>query len=82
MYTSRMENQLILPDIIEQMEQFVPIQPDIDSTRVKAASIIAQRDISKIIGKDNLLRVIDNGEDEIEGADLELLQLIIAPLCY
>lgn len=84
MYTSDLENQLIFPDITDQMQQYVSIQQDIDDTRVKAAALIAQNiDIERIIGEDNLARVIvSETNTEIVGEDLKLKRLLAAPLCY
>lgn len=83
MYNSGLENQLIVPDIVDIMVDYVSIQQDIDERRIKAAAIIAQNiDIKRVIGKDNLNRLIDDGETEMNAADKELLQLIIPPLCY
>lgn len=82
MYTADLENQLILPDIADQMAQYVSIQLDIDDTKVKAACIVAQNiDIRRIIGKYNLLRCIDQGPTASD-ADKELKALLIPPLCY
>lgn len=81
MYTSQTENQLIVPDIADAMQDYVSIQLDIDSTRVKASALVAQNlDIKRLIGKDNLARLIDN-EDPSE-ADETLKELIIPALCY
>lgn len=83
MLDSTLENQLIIPDIADRMVDYVSIQIDIDERRVKAAAIIAQNiDIERIIGEDNLKRAISNENEELTGADLELRNLLIAPLCY
>ena len=84
MYTSDLENKLIFPDIADQMQQYVSIQQDIDDTKVKAASLIAQSiDIERVIGEDNLSRVVISEDNPtIEGEDLKLKQLLVAPLCY
>ena len=83
MYSSRLENQLIFPDIADVMEQYVSIQRDIDEIRIKAASLIAQNiDIERVIGADNVARVIEKEGEVIEGADLELKNLLEAPLSY
>ena len=81
MYNSKLENKLILPDITSVMGDYVALQEDIDSRKVKAAQLMAQElDIKRIIKKVNLDRVIS--DDELTGADLELKELLIAPLCY
>ena len=83
MLDSSLENQLIYPDIADLMIDYVSMQPDIDERRVKAACIIAQNiDIERIIGEDNLLRIIETDEHEAVDADEELKNLILAPLCY
>lgn len=70
----------MLPDIVDQMTQYVPLQPDIDEIKVKAASLLAQTvDIDRLIGEDALNRTIG---DNVTGADLELKKLLIPPLCY
>lgn len=79
MYSSNLENSLILPDIVDQMTNYVSLQPDIDETKIKAAAIIAQRiDIQKVIGKLNIERCIESSDTY----DAELKALIVPPLCY
>lgn len=83
MYNSKLENQLIYPDIVSVMGDYVGLQEDIDERSVKAAQLMAQNlDIKRIIGKDNLDRVIEVEGEEIEGADLELKELLTPSLCY
>lgn len=83
MYSSKLENQLIFPDIADIMEQYVSIQRDIDEIKVKAACIMAQKiDIKRLIGSTNLLRVIEQEGVEMSDADLELKDLLEAPVSY
>lgn len=83
MYTSRNENKLIFPDIVDLMTQYVALQPDIDETMVKAACLMAQNiDIKRVLGKDNLERLIEQEGVEFSNEDKELIILIEAPLCY
>ena len=50
---------------------------------VKAAQLMVQNvDIEPAIGQDNLDRIIEVEGEEIEGADLELKELITPALCY
>ena len=59
MYDIRLENRLISPDIADMMQDYVSIQLDIDSTKIKAAALVAQEmDIKRVIGAVNLKRVI------------------------
>lgn len=82
MYDSNLENELILPDIANVMTDHVSIQIDIDERKVKAAALVAQRiDIKRVIGQDNLDRVIDQANDA-SIADKQLRALIIPTLCY
>lgn len=82
MYNPKLENELILPDIVDRMIDYVSIQIDIDDTKIKAASIVAQNiDIKRVINKedvDNLSRCINPETDE----DRELRELVLSPLCY
>lgn len=79
MYSSKLENQLIISDIADIMQDYVSIQLDIDNTKIKAAAIVAQNiDIKRVIGKDNLDRCIEPSTDD----DKDLLELLIPPLCY
>lgn len=79
MQSANLENSLILVDIADAMLDYVSIQPDIDETKVKAASLMAQKmDIQRLIGKTNLERCI-NPQTE---ADDNLKDLIIPALCY
>ena len=82
MFRALAENQLILPDIADVLQDYTSIQVDIDSTKIKAAALIAQNiDIKRLIERENLDRVIGISKDSSE-ADRALLQLIIPPLCY
>lgn len=74
-----LENKLIIVDIADRMLDYVNLQPDIDETKVKSASIIAQRiDIQRVIGAANVQRAIDP-QDE---SDENLKQLLIPTICY
>jgi len=79
MFNSSNENNLIVTDIVDVMQDYCSIQLDIDSTRAKAAQLVAQNiDLKRLVGKDTLDRCIDPQTD----ADNELVELIIPPLCY
>ena len=79
MYSSNLENQLIVIDIADALRDYCSIQLDLDDTKVKAASIIAQRlDIGRVIGNDNILRCIEPATREDEA----LRELVIPALCY
>ena len=85
MYDVSLENRLISPDITNLMQDYVSIQLDIDSTKIKAAAMVAQEiDITRVITKANLDRVIgfDIYDDANSDADISLYQLIVAPWCY
>ena len=85
MYNIDLENRLISSDITELMQDYVSIQLDIDNTKIKAAAMVAQEiDISRVITKANLNRVVgmDPYDSELPAADLALYELIIAPWCY
>lgn len=79
MHSSKLENSLIVIDIVDVMQDYVSIQIDIDETKVKAAALVAQNiDIKRLIGRDNLQRAVDPQTE----ADEELKDIIIPPLCY
>ena len=79
MYNSNLENSLISPDIVDILHDYVSIQLDMDSTRIKAAANIAQTiDISRVIGVDNLERV----KDPQNAADDALRYLVIPAWAY
>ena len=79
MYSSDLENQLIIVDIADALRDYCSIQLDIDDTKVKAAAIIAQKiDISRVIGVANVQRCITPATQEDENLKL----LVIPPLCY
>lgn len=83
MYQSKLENQLIFPDIVDVLADYIPIQLDIDERRVKAASIIAQNvDVKRIIGKVNLQRAIEKEGVEMSDEDKKLKELLEAPIAY
>ena len=79
MYDARLENNLILVDIVATMGDYTSLQPDIDEAKVKAAENIAQNlDIKKVLGQVNLDRCISPQTDE----DDQLRELIIPALCW
>jgi len=85
MYDVTLESRLISSDIADMMQDYVSIQLDIDTTKIKAAALVAQEiDISRVITKANLDRVIDLDiyDETIADADLKLRALLIAPWCY
>jgi len=74
-----LEQQLILVDIADRMLDYVSLQPDIDETKVKAATIAAQRvDIERLIGKEHVQSCFDPQTE----LDEQLIVLITPPLCY
>ncbi|UXQ88794.1 hypothetical protein [Tenacibaculum phage Larrie] len=78
MYRSVVENKLIVPDIEDIMQDYVSIQLDIDSTKIKAACLVAQKDISKVIKKHNFNKCYRDNAD----FDEELFELVVPTLCY
>lgn len=79
MYNVNLENQLILVDIVDRMGDYVSLQPDIDESKVKAASIIAQNiDVQRVIGEANVQRAISPQD----AADEALKELLIPAICY
>ena len=85
MYDISLEQKLISSDVAEIMQDYVSIQLDIDNTKIKAAALVAQSiDITRVITKENLDRVIglDIYDESIPAADLALRELILAPWCY
>ena len=85
MYDVSLESRLISSDIADMMQDYVSIQLDIDTTKIKAAALVAQEiDIARIITKANLDRVIDLDiyDETIPAADLNLRALLVAPWCY
>lgn len=79
MFNPRLENELIVSDIVQTMLDYVPIQEDIDETKVKSAANIALKvDIKRIIKQDNLNRCIDPQTEE----DENLLELVIPAYCW
>ena len=82
MYNSELENQLILIDIKDALQDFVPIQFDISDTKLKAAQKLAiDLELTKFMSTDNIERCIDQ-DDDASDADKSLLSLIIPPLCH
>lgn len=79
MYNVNLENQLIIVNIVDALIDHTSIQIDIDSTKIKAAELVAQNlDLKKVISQTNLNRCIDPQNE----ADEALKTLIISPLCY
>lgn len=79
MFNEKLENELIISDIVNVMGDYVAIQEDMDVGNVKAAEIIAQRvDLARVIGDDNVARCVG----ATEGADLNLKNLVVPALCY
>ena len=74
-----LENSLISVGIVDLMQDYVAIQLDIDSTKVKAAAHVAQTiDITRIIGSTNLER-IKNPQNDLDDA---IRELAIPAWCY
>lgn len=74
-----LENNLISVDIVDLMQDYVSIQLDIDSTKIKAAANIAQTiDIFRVIGAANLERV----KNPLNDSDDALRELVIPAWCY
>jgi len=74
-----LENNLISADIVDLMQDYVSIQLDIDSTRIKAAANIAQSiDIYRLLGTVNLERI----KDPQNAADDALREAVIPAWCY
>ena len=83
MYSANNENQLILPNIDLALQDYVSIQLDIDNTRIKAAALLAQNvDLRRLIGKENVSRLVETFDNELSESDEELLDLIIPSYCY
>lgn len=81
MYNSQLENQLIILDIEDVMQDFVPIQFDIDPTKLKAAQKLAiDLELTKFIKQEHIDRCID--QDDPSEADTKLLNLIVPALCH
>ncbi len=79
MFNSKLENSLLVDSIVETMLDYVPIQPDIDETKVKSAANMALTiDIKRVIKQENVDRCI-NPQNE---ADEELLELVIPAYCW
>ena len=79
MFDSTLENSLIRKDISDVLADYVSIQPDIDESKVKAASIVAQKiDIKRLIGQPNIDRCIDPTVQ----ADKDLTVLVVPALAY
>ena len=74
-----LENSLISPGITDLLQDYVAIQLDIDSSKVKAAAHVAQTvDMLRVIGSANLGRIKDPQNE----ADDALRELAIPAWCY
>lgn len=74
-----LENLLISVDIVDLLQDYVGIQLDIDSTKVKAAAMVAQKiDLKRTIGTDNVTRCREPQNE----ADEALRDLVIPAWCY
>ena len=83
MYNSNLENELIILNIENVLQDFVPIQYDIDSKKLKASQKLAiDLELTKFISKTDIARVVDMDEDSASDADKELLRLIVPSLCH
>ncbi len=79
MYNVNLENSLISVDIVDLLQDYVAIQLDIDSTKIKAAAHVAQTaDMVRVIGEDVLSRIQNPQND----ADDALRALAIPAWCY
>ena len=79
MYNSSLENRLISPDITNILQDYVSIQIDIDSTKIKSAALVAQEvDVKRVIKKANLDRCVDPQTPE----DAALRELVIPAWCF
>lgn len=79
MYDIRLENQLIVIDVVDVMQDYVSLQPDIDEGKVKASMILAQKiDLKRILTKENIERCKDPQTED----DETLRGLIIPSLCH
>ena len=82
MYSSNLENELIIIDIEDVLQDFVSIQFDIDSTKLKAAQKLAiDLELTKFMSRENIDRCIDQPDDASE-ADKNLLKLVVPALCH
>ena len=83
MYDSSLELRLIYTDIANIMKDYVPMQLDIDEISIKSASLSAQDlELERLIGEDNMLRLIPSEDYVKTDADKELLRLITPALCH
>ena len=83
MYNIINETNLLLPDIAQRLGDYVGIQPDVDETRVKAASLVAQdldlKPSMKTSNKiDNWSRCFEDGSNYSEA----LYDLVVPALCF
>ena len=83
MYNSNLENELIIYDIENVLQDFCPIQFDIDGRKLKASQKLAiDLELTKFISKADIDRCIEQDEDTASDADKNLLQLIVPALCH
>jgi len=79
MYNPDNELALLLPDIADRITDYCGIQLDVDDTRIKAASLVAQDlDIKFVITDVNWNRCF---EDDAEYSE-ELFNLVVPTLCF
>ena len=79
MYNPELENSLLLPDIVDRLQDYTGIQLDADDTRIKASCIVAQDlDVKIPIGKDNWKRCFDYSDNYSE----DLFELVVPSLCF
>jgi hypothetical protein len=84
MYNQENELALLLPDIADRLSDYVGIQLDVEDTRIKAASLVAQDlDIKFVITDDNFNRCFEEIDGETnDDYDKDLFKLIVPTLCF
>ncbi len=83
MYSSVNENKLIRPDIADILQDYVSIQGDIDVTKIKAASLIAQDiDIGRVIGSDLDIFMGACSEDDVDEQYRLAYKNLISSWCF
>jgi hypothetical protein len=79
MFDAVRENNLIVIDPVDTMLDYTSLQPDIDSTKIKAAWSIAQDiDVTRVVGK----KYVDIAKDPINDIEDGVKDLMIKALCY
>lgn len=79
MFSSALENQLIEVGVVDLLQDYCAIQPDIDETKVKAAALVAQNiDVKRVLTQANLDRCVDPQNE----ADESLKALVIPAWLY